>query len=236
MQSDMEDNKTRDMIGKNGEALVAQLLTSLLKDGEKLLNDVVLKHRDSLHQIDHILLKKNGLFCVETKSTSGEIYGRFSDPTWTIYSRYTRKVTKIMNPMRQNSSHICAIKSVIGEKYHIESVLVFPRATLKVLGYGILAFEELAAYINDNNIYPEYESQELAWIYHKLTENNLRGKVSRSKIIESSKNYIDGIKKSMKCPRCGADLVIKNGARERFYSCSRYPKCSFAMDYYEGEK
>ena len=31
----------------------------------------------------------------------------------------------------------------------------------------------------------------------------------------------------MKCEKCGADLVLRNGRYGSFYACSRYPECKF---------
>jgi DNA topoisomerase-1 len=31
----------------------------------------------------------------------------------------------------------------------------------------------------------------------------------------------------MKCEKCGADMVVKNGRYGAFYACSNYPKCKF---------
>lgn len=36
------------------------------------------------------------------------------------------------------------------------------------------------------------------------------------------------------CPWCGSELVIKNGRRGKFWSCSSFPKCHFSKDW-EGD-
>ena len=30
-----------------------------------------------------------------------------------------------------------------------------------------------------------------------------------------------------KCPRCGGDLILRNGKYDKFYGCSNYPKCRY---------
>lgn len=30
-----------------------------------------------------------------------------------------------------------------------------------------------------------------------------------------------------KCPKCGGDLILRNGKYGRFYGCSNYPKCTY---------
>lgn len=35
----------------------------------------------------------------------------------------------------------------------------------------------------------------------------------------------------MVCPKCGADLVVKNGRRGKFIGCSNWPKCDYSRNY-----
>ena len=35
------------------------------------------------------------------------------------------------------------------------------------------------------------------------------------------------------CPKCGAEVVLKEGRYGPFYGCSSYPKCTFTADYDE---
>ena len=33
-----------------------------------------------------------------------------------------------------------------------------------------------------------------------------------------------------KCPRCGGDLVLREGKYGQFYGCSNYPKCKYILN------
>lgn len=35
---------------------------------------------------------------------------------------------------------------------------------------------------------------------------------------------------ALKCPKCGAELILKNGIYGDFWSCSNYPKCTYTED------
>ena len=71
--------------GEDGEAFVAALLKGCMQAGDTLLNNVVLSdpRTGSSMEIDHILLSLRGIFVVETKNRSGEIYGDDETETWT---------------------------------------------------------------------------------------------------------------------------------------------------------
>ena len=33
-----------------------------------------------------------------------------------------------------------------------------------------------------------------------------------------------------RCPRCGSQLVVRNGKYGAFYGCTNYPRCKFTQD------
>ena len=37
-------------------------------------------------------------------------------------------------------------------------------------------------------------------------------------------------KSSVKCPRCGAPMLLRNGKNGAFWGCSNYPECRFTAD------
>ncbi len=227
---ELKDSRTRH--GRQGENKVKEVLNGLLSKGDALLNGLVLKRTDGYyHQIDHVLLKSNGLFCIETKNYAGNIYGKYDDSRWVIHNPYTRNVSNIMNPLRQNYSHLLAIKEVVNnDSYYFDGIVVFTRGELNVLADGVLKIDSLASYINNKKIYPLYTPNDIKYIYEILHTHDLSDKISSEELVNKAKEKINKIKASMTCPRCGAPLVIKAGRRGPFYSCSRYPKCNFSMD------
>lgn len=216
--------------GKQGEEKVKEVLKNIVGKDDRLLNNVVLqKHDGTFHQIDHILLRHNGLYCIETKHYAGNIHGRYNDSRWTVHNPYTRNITTFLNPMRQNFAHVSTIQSVIGH-YYVESLIVFSRGELHVLGYGVLKLNELESYVNQKRIYPEYNPFEIEQLYKMIKEKDISNKISPKEIAKQAKDKILKIKNDMICPRCGAPLIIKNGIHGPFYSCSRFPDCNFSMD------
>ena len=69
--------------GEEGENLIAEILD---KDNSyhKLINNLVLLGDNGVsHQIDHILIRPNGVFVIETKNYYGLINGKEEDSFWT---------------------------------------------------------------------------------------------------------------------------------------------------------
>jgi DNA topoisomerase I len=58
--------------------------------------------------------------------------------------------------------------------------------------------------------------------FYKPFEKNLKQKEK-----ELSKKDIAEEKTNKKCPKCGADLIIKLGRFGKFYACSNFPKCRY---------
>ncbi|GFZ31984.1 hypothetical protein CSC2_25100 [Clostridium zeae] len=68
---------------------------------------------------------------------------------------------------------------------------------------------------------------ENAKILAKYNEVELCDRRKLYNIIESKNN--NEIFNDKVCPKCGADLVLRNGRYGHFYGCEGYPGCSFTM-------
>jgi len=124
-------------IGKSGERFVSSRFNQLDPMRYKVLDDLMLPSQGkvSATQIDHVIVSNHGIFCVETKSYKGWIFGNASQQYWTqvIY----RNKQRFYNPLRQNFAHTKAIEALLCShlKAPIVSFVVFPDADkLKISG------------------------------------------------------------------------------------------------------
>jgi hypothetical protein len=121
-----------------GEGFVARKLLKLDPAHYKILNDLLLPSNGNLKntQLDHVVVSNYGIFCIETKSYKGWIFGNTNDEHWTqtIY----RHKERFYNPLRQNYAHRKAVEELIKSKYPnapILSFIAFPYADkLKISG------------------------------------------------------------------------------------------------------
>jgi len=124
--------------GLIGEKFVSKKLFKLDPIHYKILNDLLLPSSGNLSatQLDHVIISNYGIFCIETKSYKGWIFGNANDKYWTqvIY----KHKEKFYNPLRQNYVHTKAVEDLIKSKYpkaRILSFVVFPIAgKLKISG------------------------------------------------------------------------------------------------------
>jgi hypothetical protein len=81
-----------------------------------------------LTQIDHVLVSRAGIFCIETKSTKGNIYGFTKNEHWDQY--LSPKPFKFNSPFRQNKHHVSSLELLLSNeiKAPIHSYLAFPNA------------------------------------------------------------------------------------------------------------
>jgi hypothetical protein len=125
-------------IGERGENFVSHKLLELDSEHYKVLGDLMLPSLGNTHttQIDHIVVSDFGIFCIETKSYSGWIFGNAQQQHWTqVLYRYKKK---FYNPLRQNYAHIKAVEAIVRPNYPkvpIRGFIAFPRAEkLKITG------------------------------------------------------------------------------------------------------
>ncbi len=125
-------------IGRSGERFVSRKLHQLDPTHYVILNDLMLPSdgNSTATQIDHVVISNFGIFCIETKSYKGWIFGNANQEFWAqvIY----RFKDRFYNPLRQNFAHIKAIENLLGTqriKSSIISLVAFPDADkLKISG------------------------------------------------------------------------------------------------------
>lgn len=99
--------KTR---GKRGENSVKHIIGETIENEQYIINDLILSIDGSTSQIDHIVINSRGVFVIETKNYSGEIYGSENQREWTQVLAYGNVKNKLYNPIKQNLTHIYKVK------------------------------------------------------------------------------------------------------------------------------
>jgi hypothetical protein len=169
--------------GRGGEKIVSRKLHKLDPLRYKILNDIMLPSRgnSTSTQIDHIIISNYGIFCIETKSLKGWIYGSANQEYWTqVIFRYKGR---FYNPLRQNFAHTKAIEDLLGKprlKKTIVSLVVFTKADkLKISGTDSVGYlrdivRKIESYIE--SVFSDAERDE---IYNLLATSNILYKETR---------------------------------------------------------
>jgi hypothetical protein len=220
--------------GALGEGYLAKLLSSLSKDKYFILNNIMLKTDRGTTQIDHIVVSVYGIFVIETKTYKGWIMGSEHDEYWTqnIYGRKNR----FKNPILQNYGHVKALEGLLSEYNDVPliPVVVFSgECDLKVK----LENAKVTYMARVKKLILEYQNEvtdiETARGISELIKNsNIDGLSTRKEHVAAIKANVGEIDEKIKnnvCPKCGGELVRRNGKRGPFTGCSNYPKCRFIV-------
>lgn len=168
--------------GDCGESTVSRELHNLDLSHYLVLDNVYLPssgNTDST-QIDHIVISTYGIFCIETKSCGGWVFGSENQKYWTHV--FYKKRYQLLNPLRQNYAHTRAIERVIGNlRRPIASLVVLPRADRifvesDKVGRTSQIIEKIKCY-NE----PIYTMHECGIIYRAIQSANITDK---EKILE----------------------------------------------------
>jgi len=213
----------RGMVGE----LVVQIILGKTKEGEKyVINNLMLVDNGKSSQIDHILINQNGVFVIETKNYSGRIYGNENQQEWTQVLSYGRIKNKLYNPIKQNATHIFRLKKLLPQETYISSVVVFVQNNTKYIqAQGVLNLMQLAEYIRANNGHT-LTLNEMSNVYDLLLKAKTECAVTNEEHIAKIQLMKENIQNNI-CPRCGGNLVERNGKYGEFYGCENYPKCKF---------
>lgn len=204
-------------------------LKKLPKNKYLVLNDIMVKQNDGTHQIDHLIISQFGIFVIEMKNYYGLILGDEHKNKWIQY--LGKKKSYFMNPIYQNYGHVKALQEILNldNKMFIPIVCFSNQAKLKIetknnvvqLDYLVSSIKKYQNVILNSN---------LEAIYNKITELNITDKLERKNHVKNIKSKINEDNNkvdNMICPRCGGNLVTRNGKYGPFIGCSNYPKCRF---------
>lgn len=219
--------------GKRGEKQVAALLALLSKKRYKVINDLLFQSGGHSTQIDHVVVSVYGIFVIETKYYQGWIYGGENSEYWT-QNIYGNKY-QLRNPLWQNQGHVKAIARIIGDSGNIPifNIVAFSRqASIKVdRSLPVMYWWNVVPYIKRHKETHLTETQ-ADEIYNTLLSANITDKAARKQHVTSVKHNQARRNTAVangKCPRCGGNLVLRNGRYGRFYGCSNYPNCKYIL-------
>lgn len=210
-----------------GEKVIAYVLKRLDPTKYKTINDVMVETDTGTSQIDHVIISNYGIFVVETKNYSGWIFGDDHSQYWTqvIY----KNKAKFYNPVRQNQGHIRALKAVLADYpdlLYIPIVVFSTNAELKTKTTGHVIYStHLLRTIRQytENVVSDAVKEE---VFQRLATLNIRDKEARAKHVADIKAFTAP---KDTCPRCGSELVVRQGKYGQFTGCSGYPRCRYTL-------
>lgn len=232
--------------GKRGEKHVFRELCKL-PPGYHILNDCMLSTERGTTQIDHLVVSRFGIFAIETKNYKGDIYGdddrqewkqiivtkvRYDKKWWKEYTYVTKN--EFYNPVRQASGHAAELKKTLKDVVNIPiiPIVVFTGSaniknvrTNHIVIYSHQLTSTILSYTE-----PVLTDQQILAIKERINNRNVRAFVDDKTHIRNVKNVARQVNNTINagiCPRCGGNLVLRQGAYGRFYGCSNYPKCKF---------
>jgi hypothetical protein len=175
--------------------------------------DLMLPIGDSTSQIDNVLITPKAMFVIEAKNYKGRIFGSINQDQWTLTSKTTKTYKnkrgksyqksfinkyQFYNPVKQNETHVNAIRNLLKTKIKIHNLIVF--GSMSDIS-AIESFESMQltkifhlSSLIDKEIKStkEYiEKEELIIIAKTITDKNILNKKLR-------KNHIKKIKKKYK--------------------------------------
>ena len=215
------------MHGATGEWKVNNKLNPLLfgKVEHRQINNLILvDDNGKSHQIDHIEIRENGIFCIETKSYIGWIFGNETSEKWT-QTLYTGEKHQFFNPVKQNKSHCYHISKAIGGKYPINSIVVMANNNAeKINCSNVVNLRDLRSYLANFNNGVKLSVEEMDEIYIRLM--NAKSDMTNREHVKNIRTTKKELDQNI-CPRCGGKLVLRKGSNGDFYGCSNYPNCKF---------
>ncbi len=219
--------KTPTVRGMIGEWQVRLKLGKTVPNQHYVINDYQVSLEDGSMQVDHIVINQNGVFVIETKNYSGRIYGAEGQTKWTQVLAYGKVKNSLYNPIMQNGMHIKHLSKILDRKDIFRNMVVFVQNnTYEIVSDKLVPLSNISTVMNTPFLEAPLTSDEIVALYNALMayrEGHAISKAEHVRNIETLQNNIE----NHICPRCGNELVLRNGKHGEFWGCSQYPKCNF---------
>ena len=232
--------------GDSGEFAVARQLRRLPNE-YLVINDLLLSRgHGHTTQIDHVVISPYGIFVIETKNISGDIYGGYGAPKWKRYLNtwwhgfHRTHYLEFQNPIRQNQAHVEALKRVLAQFMQVApiSIIAFsPKAIVHAQAHDalIIYWSQVRRCIKQYKS-PVLTTEECNRIYEYLRSINIRDKATRKNhAAQAQQNlmmHVQRVQQAIEqgvCPKCGGKLIRRQGQYGAFYGCSNYTNCKFTQ-------
>ena len=218
--------KQNKRIGKYGERKVKKVLNPFLfgKVKHYLINNLtIIDDNKKTHQIDHIEIRKNGIFVIETKNIAGRVFGTEKSDEW-LQVLY-KKTNNHKNPIKQNESHVYHIRKILNNKYPVINVVVMVQNNADEIKVDtVVNLKNLRKFLRKYKTPTHLSKRQMKKIYCQLIES--KEDISNRKHLKNIKKTQKQLKKGI-CPRCGNKLIERQSIYGNFLGCSNYPKCTF---------
>ena len=211
--------------GKRGENRVRRIIGKTQEGLRYVFNDYKIVDEGMSCQIDHILINQNGVFVIETKNYSGNIYGTDEQREWTQVLAYGKVKNKIYNPVKQNNTHLYRIRKILPKEFPLVSIVVFVQNNTQHINSKVaIPLYRLYDHIEKNRgiTLSSEKIEEAAGLLQEAQATE----ITKKEHIENIHLMRDKIAQNI-CPRCGGKLVLRRGKYGQFYGCENYPNCKF---------
>lgn len=188
--------------GNVGEWQVANILKGLDPNQFIVLNNIMLEREvwsKEFHktitktaQIDHIIVSIYGIFVVETKNYTGQIYGSADALNWNQYLHGKRN--SFYNPIWQNRGHIRAIQQLLNKNnvlWHSDNIYPIVAFSgnavlfVQAPGYDVTYYGNLVQVIGGHCKEPVMTKEEVENIANFILKNNLDSEERRREHIQN---------------------------------------------------
>lgn len=226
-------------IGDYGEKMVSLFLEDLDCEDYRVYNDLLVRNGNYTTQVDHVVISRYGVFVLETKNVHGKVYGSGNAEFWKQYlpddgykSYGFTQEHQLRNPIWQNDGHIKTLRRLVfGNDVPVYGIVVFPSDTdINVTAeQPVLNMYNLVPYIKQCRDVV-LSSDQMGFYRRRLLEVISTSESARKEHLDNvyrNKKRRDEAVSNGRCPRCGGNLVLRNGKYGQFYGCSNYPKCSY---------
>ena len=202
---------------RKGENKVKKVLGSSKENKKYVFNDYLFFDDCKVVQIDHIVVTPAGVFVIETKNLSGNIFGDDMQNNWLQSLSRGKMRTPFYSPVKQNKSHIVSLNKILPSETPTYSVVVFVSANIdNVKSEYACTLKDLKGIIKCKK--KNLSIQSIKNVVKCLNKYKASGSMLLSQRSEKTRETQNKLANNI-CPLCNSDLILKRNGKESYYVC-----------------
>lgn len=162
--------------GNRGEYIATRIIKEVLNGEDVLLTNIEVSFENSHTELDDLIINQNGIFIIEVKNLSGDLYGDENSPKWTKYkttSAGNKYIKELDNPIKQVKRQIYILANHLRDNgFHIwvNGYVFFLKGNSPVESEFVLKTQDDIASVLHSPGRKHLKQEEIRQLTHLLTE------------------------------------------------------------------
>lgn len=164
---------------------------------QRIFHNVIFKDpfgtQNLTHEIDRIIVRRNGVFCIEDKAWKGKVYGFEDDGPWRQVLGKKHTIRSHPSPISQNDTHKKVLEQILDERtenYVIPVVVMTENNSPLPNGKKVINEQDLKRFLNTHSsVNPPWNEEQFLTICSRIEKADCSATITRKEHVQNIRSF-----------------------------------------------